>query len=248
MYNPIIRADEIRQKVINGNKRRYYRLVRGGQWYGGIATADCCGCNLKCVFCWSNFPRDNPDKCGRFYPPEEVFRALVSVAKRRNYNQLRISGNEPTLTKEHLLELLTLIDKTDYRFILETNGTLIDTDFAQELKKFDNLSVRVSVKGTNPEEFSLLTGAVPEGFNLQIEALRNLLSSNIHCWLAVVLSFSPKESYQKFKKIIREISPKVEIEEECIFLLPHIQKRLKEAGIKPLICESVTEAIEKECK
>jgi uncharacterized Fe-S cluster-containing radical SAM superfamily protein len=23
----------------------------GGRWYGGIATADCVGCNLRCVFC-----------------------------------------------------------------------------------------------------------------------------------------------------------------------------------------------------
>jgi len=248
MFDPLLKAEEIRAKVVAGNKRRYYRRVRAGNWYGGIATADVCGCNLRCVFCWSNFPRDNPDKCGRFYSPEEIFNSLIACAKRKGYKQIRLSGNEPTLAKEHLLELLTLIDKTDYQFILETNGTLIDKNFAQELAKFHNLAVRVSIKGTNPDEFSLLTGAIPEGFNLQIEALRNLLSSDVECWPAVVLSFSPKENYQKFKKLIIEVSPKLEIEEEYIFLLPHIKRRLAQAGIKPFIFEDLQEAIKKECK
>lgn len=248
MFNPIEKAEGIRAKVVQGKKRRYYRKARAGDWYGGIATADCCGCNLRCVFCWSNFPRDNPDKCGRFYSAEEIFNSLIVCAKRRGYKQIRLSGNEPTLAKEHLLELLSMVNKTDYQFILETNGTLIDKDFARELKEFHNLAVRVSIKGTNSEEFSLLTGAIPEGFNLQIEALKNLLSSGVECWAAVVLSFSPKENYQKLKKMIAEISPKLEIEEEYIFLLPHIKKRLGDAGIKPLFVESFAQAIEKECK
>ncbi|MEM4889814.1 MAG: molybdenum cofactor biosynthesis protein MoaA, partial [Thermosphaera sp.] len=33
-------------------ERRYYRF-RGGRWYGGIATGDVVGCNLRCKFCWS---------------------------------------------------------------------------------------------------------------------------------------------------------------------------------------------------
>lgn len=248
MFDPIQVANELKEKVTEGNKRRYYRLARGGNWYGGISTADCCGCNLRCVFCWSNFPRDNPDKCGKFYSPSEVFNALISCAKLRGYKQLRISGNEPTIAKEHLLELLTLVDKTDYTFILETNGTLIDRDFAKALSKFHNLVVRVSIKGTTPEEFSRLTGAVKEGFELQIRALENLIEADVECWPAIVLSFSPAENYQKLKKLIKGISPKIEIEEEQIFLLPHIERRLKEAGIKPFYSETMEEAIKRECK
>lgn len=248
MYDPIIRAKEISEKVVNGNRRRYYRLARGGMWYGGIATADCCGCNLNCVFCWSNFPRDNPDKCGKFYTPEEVFRFLILCAKRNGYNQLRISGNEVTIAREHLLELLSLVDKTDYQFIIETNGTLIDKEYAKDLNRFNNIYVRISFKGTNPDEFSKLTGAEPYGFNLQLYALENLISYGVNCWPCVVISFSPEENYNKFKKTIASISKKLvdEIETETIFLLPHIKKRLDEAGIKPLIYEDIDSAKKKE--
>ena len=248
MYNPIDTAKEIKEKVVDGERRRYYRISRPGMWYGGIATADCCGCNLKCIFCWSNFPRDNPDKCGRFFAPEEIFYSLISCARRKGYQQLRISGNEVTIAKEHLLKLLKLVEKTDFRFIIETNGTLIDNDYAKELSGFKNAYVRISFKGTNPEEFSMLTGANPEGFNLQLKAVENLLRYGVNSWASVVVSFSPRGNLNNFRKTIKEISSKAasEIEEETIFLLPHIKKRLSEAGIKLITYEDIDSAKAKE--
>jgi uncharacterized Fe-S cluster-containing radical SAM superfamily protein len=241
LYHPITKAKEISKYILDGDRRKYYRISRAGLWYGGIATADCCGCNLKCIFCWSNFPRDNPEKCGKFYTPEEVFSSLVSCAKRHGYQRLRISGNEVTLAKEHLLRLLKLVDKTDYQFIIETNGTLLDKEYVKELHYFKNIHVRISFKGTNREEFSMLTGAEPLGFDLQLNALENCISYGIKCWPAVVISFSTVENYHKFRKTIAEIDKKLmnEIEEEVIFLLPHIEKRLQEAKIKPLIYENI---------
>jgi len=241
LYHPITRAAEVSKYILNGNKRKYYRIYRAGQWYGGIATADCCGCNLKCVFCWSNFPRDNPEKCGKFYTPKEVFNSLISCAKKYRYNQLRISGNEVTLAKEHLLELLKLVDKTNFRFIIETNGTLLNKEYVKELSHFRNICVRISFKGTNREEFSILTGAEPLGFDLQLSALENCMSYNIDCWPAVVISFSTAENYRKFRKTIAKINNKLvnKIEEEVIFLLPHIEKRLQEAKIKPIVYENM---------
>ncbi len=249
MYNPIDIAKEIEQKITDGIKRRYYRLVRGGMWYGGIATADCCGCNLKCVFCWSNFPRDYPDKCGKFYTPQEVFNALISCAKLNGYHQIRISGNEITIAKEHMFELLKLVDSTNYRFIIETNGTLIDRYCAKELSKFKNIYVRISFKGTNREEFSKLTGSIPEGFDFQLNALENLVYYGVPCWPCVVISFTTKENFEKFKKVILSIHHKLvnEIETETIFLLPHIKRRLKEKNLYPLIYEDMKTAKEKEC-
>lgn len=93
--------------------RKYYRVARGGRWYGGCAAADCVGCNLKCVFCWSGAPRDYPDKIGKFYHPEEVFSKLDQIASRKGYRYVRISGNEPTIGREHLLKVLELNDQYD---------------------------------------------------------------------------------------------------------------------------------------
>ena len=237
MYDPLALTEKIKESVDRGTYRRYYRLVRSGRWYGGIATADCCGCPLRCVFCWSDAPRDHPDRIGKFYKPEEVFRAITSCAGKHGYKQVRVSGNEPTLGKEHLLELLEMVDKTQYMFILETNGILIDKEYARELSKFQNLHVRVSIKGTTPDEFSLLTGAIPEAFQYQINALKNLIEFGVSCHPAVMLSFSSKENSKNLRKEIKRIAPYLEeeIEEEYVFLYPHVVKRLKKAGIKPLV-------------
>ncbi|MBO8131732.1 MAG: radical SAM protein [Candidatus Marinimicrobia bacterium] len=240
MFDPIEKAEEICSIVVDDNKRKYYRISRAGRFYGGIATCDCVGCNLDCVFCWSNYPRNNPKKCGRFYNPESIFQSLVSTARRYGYRQLRISGNEITISKKHLIELLKIVNNTNYIFILETNGTLIDEDYARELKIFKNLRVRVSFKGTNRDEFALLTGANPSGFDRQLLALENLYKNKISCWASVVISFSTEENVKNFKKLIGNVSKFLaeRIEYEMIFILPHVKKRLEEKGIEPIIYEN----------
>lgn len=237
MYDPTELCTATQAHVCRGKLRKYYRVARGGRWYGGIATADCCGCQLRCIFCWSGKPRDHPEAVGKFYSPQDIFYAITNCAKKCNYHQLRISGNEPTLAKEHLLDILELVDRTSYSFILETNGLLIDKGYAQSLRKFQNLHVRVSVKGSNPEEFTRLTLAKPEFFHRQVIALRNLHEAGVSCHAAVMLSMTPKQNLQKFKMELKNISAALadDLEEEYIFLYPHVVKRLKQHGLKPLI-------------
>jgi len=241
-YDPLKLSEAIERVVVRGLERKYYRVARGGRWYGGIATCDCVGCNLRCVFCWSNYPRDNPSRCGRFYSPERIFSALDRVARRRGYRLLRISGNEPTIGRDHLLKVLELVEGTSYTFILETNGILIGADrsYARDLSKFSRVHVRVSLKGTAPEEFSRLTGAVPEAFELQLRSLANLLDYGVSCHPAVMLSFSTEDGLRSLESRLAEIDPRLpdELEEEYVFLYPHVVERLRRAGLRPRVAYS----------
>ena len=66
---------------------------------------------------------------------------------KRNGNKLiSASASEGTLGKQHLFELLDLVDKSDLIYILETNGMTLGDDpgFAQQLSKYKNLHVRVA--------------------------------------------------------------------------------------------------------
>ena len=234
MFNPVELARRTDKIVTRGTLRKYYRF-RSAPFYGGISTADCVGCALRCVFCWSGFPRDHPERSGRFYSPEQVFEKLTSIAEKRDYGQLRISGNEPTIGREHLSKLLELVDETDYRFILETSGVLIDKEYADQLSKFHNLHVRVCLKGTCKEEFSRLTGSIPEGFELQLEALENLLDAGVSTHIAVMKSFSGEENFERLLLRLRDINSSLYVEEEYAILYPLVVKRLKAAGIKPIV-------------
>jgi uncharacterized Fe-S cluster-containing radical SAM superfamily protein len=165
--------------VSSGEKRKYYRF-RPAPFYGGIATADCVGCCLKCLYCWSWNIIVQPEKVGRFYSPQEVDKHLTSIAKKKGFRQVRISGNEPTLHQSHLLQLLQINPK-EIHFILETNGILFgyDPSYAKDFSLFSNLYVWVSLKGACHEGFSRLTGTKPEGFSLQLKALENFLVEGV---------------------------------------------------------------------
>ena len=239
LFDPLQLTKDMEKIVVQGELRKYYRISRPGRWYGGIASADCCGCNLRCVFCWSGAPRDNPERMGKFYSAQQIFESLKACADKYGYELLRISGNEPTIGKEHLLKLLELIEKTSYKFILETNGILIghDANYVRQLSSFRCVHVRVSIKGTNREEFSRLTGSVPEAFDLQLRALENLIDDGVSCHPAVMLSFTPEDNFNKFVNRVREIDPRLadDIEEEYVFMYPHVSMRLRMAGIKPIV-------------
>lgn len=236
MFDPLVLAQETEGVVVEGKLRKYYRKARGEKWYGGIAGAYCCGCNLRCVFCWSGFPRDNPEKIGDFHSPEQVYGQLRAVASKCGYDQIRITGNEPTIGKDHLFGILELVDKSTFRFILETNGILIghDRKYAEQLCRFKNLHVRVSLKATNPEEISRLTGATPKAFDLQLEALKNLLNAGVSFHPAIMASFSSPTGIQQLKYKLQTIDRSLaeSLEEEYAILYPPVLERLKKANIK----------------
>ncbi len=241
LIDPLKLSKEVRKIVCkhsDGVELRKYFRFRGGRWYGGIATADCVGCCLKCVFCWGHLTRDNPRKHGQFYAPQQVFDEIVKIDGKRGYDMLRVSGGEPTIGREHLLQLLELVEQTRYTFILETNGILIGADkkYAQELSKYSNLHVRVSIKGCTPNEFSRLTGAKPNGFNLQLNSLKNLLDAGVSCHPAVMLSFSSKENILRLVDELKKIDSRLvaQLEEEYVILYPHVVKLLKKNRIWPL--------------
>jgi uncharacterized Fe-S cluster-containing radical SAM superfamily protein len=230
--DPLALAEKIEKIVSSGESRKYYRF-RPAPFYGGIATADCVGCCLKCLFCWSWHIVVQPEKVGRFYSPEEVARNFLSIARRKGFYQVRISGNEPTLHRSHLLRVLQLIPK-EIRFILETNGILIghDPSYARDLSRFSNLYVRVSLKGACAEDFARLTGVKPEGFDLQLKALENLVEAGVDCFPAVMANFSSQGEIKKLRERLNVIRPDfADFEEEELILYPFVSEHIQKAGL-----------------
>jgi len=158
---------------------------------------------------------------------------LTTIAYKKGFRQVRISGNEPTLARDHLLHVLEQIPG-DILFILETNGILIghDSTYARDLSRFENLYVRVSMKGTSEAEFTRLTGAESSGFRLQMGALENLARFNVTTHPAVMVSFSSPENIKAFRKRLREIHEDFEdFEVEELVLYGTVEERLMKAGL-----------------
>lgn len=235
-YDPVKTHLMLEKHVARGYERKYYRF-RVDRWYGGIVTADCVGCGLFCKFCWvSDNVRLRPLKVGAFYGPEDVATRLLSLSRSRGVSQARISGGEPTIGREHLLRVLDQLSGKGLLFILETNGILIghDEGYASRLSGYDFLHVRVSLKGCNENEFHMLTGADPRGFDLQLNSLKNLLKAGVSCHPSIMTSFSTEESLKELMIRLAEIDEKLveEAEIEELILYPHVVERLKKYGLK----------------
>ena len=238
-YDPVQRHRKIEgfviQKRIGGDLRKYYRF-RHDRWYGGIITADAAGCGLVCKFCWVRQESILEGRGeGEFLRPEVVAEEILRLMKDKKINQVRISGGEPTIGRQHLLQILNILKHRRVRFILETNGILIGEDetYAEELACFPFVHVRVSLKACNEEEFSRLTGADPRGFHLQLAALRNLVKAGASVHPAVMLSFSGREATDQLYHSIWKIDPRLhsEIEKEEVILSTHVLEKLKRANL-----------------
>jgi len=205
----------VSRHVCRGFSRKYYRF-RATRFYGGSATADCVGCNLKCFYCWSRRVRDRPWlQYAGFLSPEEVAGRLLDIAVRYGFRIVRISGNEPLLCREHLIRVLECLeDRMDGRvFVLETNGTLLNLETARMLRPFRGfLHVRVSLKGACEREFNMVTGA--EGFSLQVKALENLYREGVSCNAAIMAELTTVETLRRVRWIVKRANPKAWVELE----------------------------------
>lgn len=248
MYDPLILTRKVEEIVIrrkeNKEYRKYYRF-RKDRWYGGIVTGDVVGCNLRCKFCWAWRFSWNAHTQGEYLNAYQAFKRLLSLAQKHRVKQLRLSGGEPTIGFEHLTELIDLAIDYGYHFVLETNGIILGVykDLAYRLGKYCGLGieVRVSIKGTSPEEFVMLTGAEPRYWSVQLKALSNLVEAGLEpgeeVYAAVMLSFSLDKGLTRIKRVLASIDHRLSetIDKEYIILYPHVIELMRMTGLKPKV-------------
>ena len=233
-FDPIQLAQMTEQIVSRGTSRKYTKFYKVGV-YGGISTGYTVGCFLRCLYCWVDWSRDFPESHGRFYAPRQVFENLVTKAKKKRINKLRISGGEPTLCKDHLMQVLQYVKDTKYLFILETNGILLghDSDYARELERFSsNLHVRVSLKAGTPGGFQKRTGAVGKFYELPLLAVKNLAQTKLEFHVACMSDprLMPKEERHVIIWKLKEMGYQGYLEDEYCDPYPTAQARMEKAG------------------
>ena len=243
-YNPVELSKAVEKLVsmeVEGAVARKYFGFAATRFYRGSATGYATGCNLRCIYCWSL--ARNSRAVGDYYKPVDVARKLVGIADQNGYRFARLSGGEPTIAFEHLLQLLDHLNmfRDHWRgaFILETNGILIGYDkrLAEALSRYNFVVARLSIKGCSEEEFHAITGAEKSFFNTQLQAAKNLLDSGIETRVAITISFCKKETLAKLLERLAAIDTKLVdgMEIEYVKLYPAVQKRLCRRGLAPWI-------------
>ena len=237
-YDPIALAAATEKVVVDGARRKYVQLGRPLRFYGGTTSATEVGCNLRCKFCFSDKPVWKPKKTGNFYSPQEVFDGLAKSARKHGHKIISASASEGTIGREHLLQLLDLVEESEFVYVLETNGMTLgnDLDYGRALTKYTRLHVRVSIKGDSPEQYHELTGADPESYELPYRAIQHLIDEGVSCNACLMASFSDEEGIQRVRERLYEIHPGIlkSLEIEKITLFPKVAERLATEALKPL--------------
>ena len=173
----------------------------------------------------------------------EVVENIVKLARKYGVYKARISCCEPTICKDHLLQVLEIIERiSDIKlFILETNGILFgtDRDFVKEVLKFSKVYVRLSLKAGTPEGFTWRTGAIPQAYELPFKAIEYFVEEGVSLKRFHVAAMTdPRIMSEEERRLIIErlwkIDPKlaINLEEEVVDPYDTTLIRLKKAGIE----------------
>ncbi|MEM4230469.1 MAG: radical SAM protein [Candidatus Pacearchaeota archaeon] len=119
-------------------------------------------CNLKCEYCFAD---SGPEK--KEYMTRKTAKKVVQELIKSPYSILSIDfqGGEPLLNKELIKFTVNYAKRIcprgkKFNFKIETNGTLIDDEIAEFIKK-NNISVGVSIDG--PKELHDKARKYPDG-------------------------------------------------------------------------------------
>lgn len=169
------------------------------------------GCALKCKYCQN---RDTWDiKCGQVYSVEQI---VEKVLKYKNYimpnGGVTISGGEPLLQPEFLIELFTELKKHNIHTCIDTSGTVILNDTIKKLISLTDLFL-LDIKCINDEKCIDLTGVSNKK---ELEFAKYLNEINKPMWIRQVLVpgiTDDKEDLKKLSNFIAELNnvEKVEI-------------------------------------
>jgi uncharacterized Fe-S cluster-containing radical SAM superfamily protein len=237
-FDPIALSAATEQVVVDGARRKYVQLGRPLRFYGGTTSATEVGCNLRCKFCFSDKPVWKPKQTGNFYTPQQVFDGLAKSARKHGHKIISASASEGTIGRGHLTQLLDLVEKSEFVYVLETNGMILgnDPEYARALAKYARLHVRVSIKGDNPEQYHELTGAHPDSYELPYKALGYLIEAGVSCNACLMASFSDDEGIKRVQRRLMEVHPGIlkSLEIERITMFPKVAERLHAKDLKPI--------------
>ena len=118
-------------------------------------------------------------------------------------------------------------------FILETNGFFLGhkIEFISQLQ-FENLRIRICLKGPDEDSFERITGVKKNFFSYPIRALKKLEEVGIQAWPALMRDLFRPEEIDRLEKILDQYKIKAELELEALEAYPFVLENMKKRKLK----------------
>lgn len=150
------------------------------------------GCNLSCNYC--DTPNSQNASNGVLKSPEEVLEKINEL-KTPDLHSISFTGGEPLLYPDFINEI---VDKTDLKIMIETNGTLPDSLY--KIKRMNCVSLDIKL----PEHFD---GDWDENIlNNEFLSLKSLVENNIKFYCKIIIS--PSTNLDVIKRIGEKLNDK----------------------------------------
>lgn len=105
-------------------------------------------CNLSCKFCYAGCNETcNPAGSDKELGYDDLCKIIDKIRHEALVPSISFTGGEPTLRKSLLIRLIEYAKENDFRVNLITNGTLVDKQYATDLKMAGLDSAQVSLEG-----------------------------------------------------------------------------------------------------
>jgi len=159
------------------------------------------GCPMRCLYC------HNPDTWRMDGGYElEASQIIADYAKNSSFYQkggLTVTGGEPLLQIDFLLELFALAKERQIHTCIDTSGITYHPDNTEYLQKLDRLMdltdlVMLDIKQADPEKHLALTG---HGNQRILEFARYLESKKIPLWVRHVVVKGYTDSPEDLKQL-----------------------------------------------
>lgn len=165
-------------------------------------------CNMNCDMCYVRLSREAMEKQGRLRTVEEWL-MLANEMKKAGTLFILLTGGEPFLYPE-FKRLYTELIQMGMIVTINTNGTLIDEEWAEFLGKYRPRRVNITLYGPNDKVYADLCH-YPGGFHKVMQGVERLKAQKVDVKLNGSLVKSNKESWKDLVKIAEDLEVPIEI-------------------------------------
>ena len=133
-------------------------------------------CNMDCKMCYIKMSKEKQESIARLRTNEEWLN-LAKQARDEGMLFLLLTGGEPFLVK-NFKELYIELHKMGFCISINSNGTMIDEEVIEWLKKYPPMRINMTLYGASDETYERLCNN-PKGFTQVTKALSLLKENNI---------------------------------------------------------------------
>lgn len=178
-------------------------------------------CNMNCDMCYVRLSKEEMESQGRLRTTDEWLE-IAGQMQKSGVLFLLLTGGEPLLYPD-FKHLFTELKKMGMILTINTNGTLIDEEWAKFFAQVQPRRINITLYGADNNAYENLCH-YPGGFDKVIHGIHLLKKYNIDVKIGGSLTKANKDDVEKLVEIGKELDVPVRID---TYMMPAVRERNK---------------------